>query len=157
LALSLTRRMRALAPRYRKAQRESQALYRIWSEAGTDERLLHPIWKEARQVFAELITGGLPPNFLTLPFVRHMLYRTGFGELEKAEVGYLKAAEPWIRDLCLSYREPRIGEPVFDCPPTGLRPEQALLLRANRGDGASSRAPDCDGFRWRLWPHVPHV
>jgi hypothetical protein len=80
LSLSLTQRMRALAPRYRKAQRESQALYRVWNEAGTDERLLHPMWKEARQVFAELITAGLPPNFLTIPFVRHMLYRTGFGE-----------------------------------------------------------------------------
>jgi hypothetical protein len=77
------------------------------------------MWEEARQVFAELITGGLPPNFLMLPFVRHMLYRTGFGELEKAEVAHLEAAKPWIRDLCWSYREPRIGEPVFDCPPTG--------------------------------------
>jgi hypothetical protein len=111
--------MRALSPRYHKVQREAQALYQIWSEIGTDDSLLHPMWREAGPLFGELVSRGVPPDFLGHPIVRHMLYRTGYGELERAEVAYLEATEPRLRDLCRSYREPRLGEPVFDCPPTG--------------------------------------
>ena len=111
--------MRALSPRYRKAQHEAQALYRIWSEIRTNDSLLHPMWKEAGPLFGELVSRGVPPDFLSHAIVRHMLYRTGYGELEKAEVAYLEATEPWLRELCRSYREPRLGKPVFDCPPTG--------------------------------------
>lgn len=118
MAPPLTTRMRALAPRYRKVQREAQALYRIWNEIGTDESLLHPMWHEAGAVFAELVTQGVPADFLTHPIVRHMLYRTGYEELEKIEAAYLESTEPWIRDLCGRYREPRLGQPILDSPPT---------------------------------------
>jgi hypothetical protein len=99
-------------------QREAQELYRIWSTIGTDEELLHPIWQEAGAAFGELVTGGVPPDFLSDPLVRHMLYRTGYEELEKIEAAYLESTRPWIRDLCARYREPRLGQPVLDSPST---------------------------------------
>ena len=118
MARSLTTRVRALTPRYRRVQREAQELYRIWRAIGTDEELLHPMWQKAGAVFGELVTDGVPPDFLSHSLVRHMLYRTGFEELEKIEAAYLESTEPWIRGLCDRYREPRLGQPVLDSPPT---------------------------------------
>jgi hypothetical protein len=53
-------------------------------------------------------------------FVRHLLHRTGFGELEEFELEYVTHAPEWIRTRCTSYREPSIGEPVPDCEALGL-------------------------------------
>jgi hypothetical protein len=115
---SLRTRLRELTPRYRRAQREAQGLYRGWSAIGTSEGLLHPMWQDAAAVFGDMVSEGVPADFLTHPLVRHMFYRTGFGELEEAQAAYLESTEPWIRELCYRYREPQVGAPLSDSPLT---------------------------------------
>jgi Glycosyl transferases group 1 len=116
---TLSTRFRALTPRYRRAQREAQELYREWNARGTSEELLHPMWHAAAGVFGEMVSQGVPADFLTHPLVRHMFYRTGFGELEQIQAAYIDLTKPWIREMCARYREPSVGQPVHDWPSTG--------------------------------------
>jgi len=109
--------IRGLTPRYRRAQREASLLYRAWNDIPTPPELAHPLWEEARRGFAEIVRDGLPADFLSQELVRHMLYRTGFGELEQIQLDYLQAVDPALERQCLAYREPRVGGSLQDSRP----------------------------------------
>lgn len=113
----LTARLRESTPRYRRAQREAQALYEAWSALPMPQDFVHPVWEDARRTFADLVEGDIPADFLSHPLVRHMFYRTGFGELQQIELDYLQATDPAFRRLCRPYRESRVGQPLQDCRP----------------------------------------
>lgn len=125
---TLATRLRRLDPRYRRAQREARVLYRAWSDLPLPAELVHPLWEDARRGFAELVLGGVPPDFLSHQLVRHMLYRTGFGELEQIELDYLEAAPAALRRRCLAYREPWAGAPARD----GRRPFAGSVSALNK-------------------------
>jgi hypothetical protein len=105
-----------------RTQRETRNLYREWRHAadGSEGALVHPLWSDARQRFAELVRDGVPDDFLTDPFVRHMLHRTGFGELEEVELAYLGRWRGPGHERLKSYREPVFGSPTEDCAEFGV-------------------------------------
>ncbi len=66
------------------------------------------------------MADGIPFDFLTAQIVRHMLYRTGFGELEEAALAYIENSPSAVRSLCASYRESPVGSPIADCEALGM-------------------------------------
>ena len=119
-AVKTTSRIRALSPRYRRIAREARELYSLWASlpAPADDSV-HPLWIESRPSFAELVEQGVPPDFLNREIVRHLLYRTGFGELERAQLAYLDANDGELLRFGQTYEEPWVGTPCRDCAPLG--------------------------------------
>jgi hypothetical protein len=110
-----TSQLPELIPRRWRVRREARELYRTWQAMPLPADLVHPLWTDAREEFAELIESGLPSDFLHRTIVRHMLYRTGFGELEAHELAYIEQTSAWVRSRCHAYRESQIGHPTADC------------------------------------------
>lgn len=112
--------LRASSRQFRRIQRAAARLYEKWDALDTPPDFVHPLWIEARSDFSVLVTGGVPFDFLETPIIRHTLYRTGFGELDEAELAYIESSPPDVRSLCLSYEESPVGSPVADCDALGL-------------------------------------
>lgn len=106
---------RAFRADYYQIAEQAQDLYSTWStdSARVPLELVHPLWAETLPVFADMITHGLPHDFLQHPQAKYMFYRTGFGSPQEHELSYLRQSACW--ELVQRYRESPIGQPTLDC------------------------------------------
>ena len=102
-------------PFFYRAVSRSEELYKTWNLGmqGVEQEFIHPMWVDARRQITHLVQKGVPYNFLRHPTIQTMFVRTGFGEPQQYELGYLKRAERWIS--CLRYKEAQVGDPIIDC------------------------------------------
>jgi len=104
-------------PLYRLVCHEASRLYEIWSQDSDaiSQDLVHPLWLKVQPVFGQLISDGVPIDFLQLPVVRRMFYRVGFSQPQQHELTYLRNTGEEVWNLLRQYRESSIGGPLIDC------------------------------------------
>lgn len=120
---TLVRRIRQRAtylrhPQYRLLCNEASRLYELWLQDSDDlsRELMHPVWLEVQPFFAQLVSDGVPSDFLRVSMVKGMFYRTGFGQPQQYELTYLRNTSEEMLNLIRPYRESPVGGPVIDCP-----------------------------------------
>lgn len=114
-----------LAHRYFSAR--AKHFYTIWNSALTGKGFVHPLWSDVQPFFKEMILGGIPYNFLSLPIVQRMFFRSGFDSPQKHEMEYLRSHEA-VWKLCTRYKESLVGQPSKDCPELGISANSLGML-----------------------------
>lgn len=117
-------------PAYYFLCQEAKGLYKAWNEEFSDisQELVHPIWFDVQPIFAQLVLGGVPYDFLQHPAVRRMFYRSGFQEPQQHELAYLRNTREEIWNLVRQYRESPVGVPSIDCPELGISANSLGML-----------------------------
>lgn len=108
----------SLHPSYYCLCQDAKKFYKTWSETFSDKSqgLVHPLWLGFQPIFAQLVLGGVPYDFLRYPVVGKVFYRAGFGEPQQHELAYLRNTRSEIWNAVEEYRESPIGRPIIDCP-----------------------------------------
>ena len=103
--------------RFRRHVHEVQSIYAGWEKAFAPVAgdHLHPLWRDSRPAFAELIRNGLPRDFLCHSEVERQFCRKGFGAPQQHELAYLRSRSPELRDLLSGLAESPIGQPRREC------------------------------------------
>ncbi len=116
--------------RFREHAEEVKSLYREWDEAFAPvaDSHLHPLWRDARPAFAELIRSGVPRDFLRHPAVARQFCRQGFGSPQQHELSYLRSRAPAFRKRTAHFEESPIGQPRIDCRELGLSANSLGML-----------------------------
>jgi len=103
--------------RFRELAHDVKPIYARWDEgfAASADACLHPLWRDARPAFVDLIRDGLPRDFLEHPAVAQQFCRQGFGAPQRHELDYLTSRGPELRRLIARLVESPIGRPTLDC------------------------------------------
>jgi hypothetical protein len=117
-------------PAYYRHCLKARRLYAAWrnSLADMSHQFVHPLWLDVQPVFAEMVRGGLPLNFLHYPVVQGMFFRTGFDLPQQYELEYLRRSNHDIWRRCQRYRESMVGDPVLDCIDLGISANSLGML-----------------------------
>ncbi len=76
---------------------------------------VHPVWQKQLTALGELITQGLPENFLLHPICREMFVRIGWNKQQEHELSYIDQLSSKLRKKIYSLKESPIGSIPLDC------------------------------------------
>ena len=79
------------------------------------DAIVHPVWQKTLSTLGELITNGIPDNFLQHQICKDMFVRTGWEKQQDIELNFIKSCDHKILNLVTSLKESPIGGIKHDC------------------------------------------